>query len=144
MAPFFINSFWFFWKINFNIAKKLKFGSTLEELTIASIFGFSVFLSIIFASILLFFQVEKLCNLDSKVLSFLFFFLVSAVQLKYMFSKNQNFLKFSFLKVSFKELLIYFLLWFVVLCLLGFSMIFDYFNGNFSLFIEYLKSMVNQ
>jgi len=135
---------WFFWKINYNIAKKLRFGSTLEELTIISVFGFSVFLSIIFASVLLFFQVEKHYHIDSKIISLLFFFLVSAVQLKFMFGKKQNFLNFSSLKVNFKEFFVYYLLWIIILILLGFAMIYDSFDGNLSSFLEYLKYMRNQ
>ncbi len=136
--------FWFFWKVNFNFAKKLRFGSTLEELTIISVFGLSVFFSIFFASILLFLEIEKKFAIDTKIVSLIFFIIVSAIQLKFFFGKGKNFIKFQNCLMHFKEVVFFCLLWLIALIVLASAMIYDYFNGNWFLFLNYLKNMNTQ
>lgn len=131
--------FWFFWKVSYNFAKKLRLGSTLEELVILSVFGLSVFFSIFFASILLFLQIEKKFGLDTKIISLFFFIIISAIQLKFFFGKSKNLVNFQNCIVQFKDVVFFFFLWLFALIVLAVAMIYDYFSGNWFLLFDYLK-----
>lgn len=139
MVNFLRKIFWYFWERNYFIAKKFKLGSSTEEFSIISIFLSSLIFSIANACVLFFFQVERKYSIDIKILSLIFFVSISISQLLYLFNSQKRYLQLNQSDSSTFSILIYFIICLLIFILLGMSMIYDYFQGDFDLFLRYIK-----
>ncbi len=139
MLNFLKKVIWYFWKKNYTIAKKLKLGSSIEEFAIISIFLSSLIFTIANACFLFFFQVESKYSIDIKIVSLIFFASISISQLLYLFNPQKRYLQLNQSDYSPFSILIYFIICLFILILLGMSMIYDYFQGDFDLFLRYIK-----
>lgn len=138
-AKFLTNLLWKIWKINFDFARKIKLGSSSEEYAVASIFLSTIFFSVAFACILFFLRIESKYSLDIKIISLVIFLIISATQILYFFNQKKRFLLLSDSKFTFASYILFIVIWLLLLIALGISMIYQYFEGNFSLFLKYIK-----
>ncbi|MGB9770894.1 MAG: hypothetical protein ACPLX7_02825 [Candidatus Kapaibacteriota bacterium] len=139
MANLFSKAIWNLWQVHFYCAKKLKLGNSTEEFALASVFISTIFFSIAFASVLLLLRIEAKYSIDTKIVSMFFFLAISALQILVLFNQKKNFSKMEIPKIPFKKILISVVIWFFLLLLLGFSMAYDFFDGNLFTLFYYLK-----
>jgi hypothetical protein len=65
--------------------------------------------------------------------------IISATQILYFFNQKKRFLLLSDSKFTFASYILFIVIWLLLLIALGISMIYQYFEGNFSLFLKYIK-----
>lgn len=139
MANAFSKITWNIWKFHFFIAKKLKLGNSNEEFAVASVFLTAILFSIFFASMMFFLRTESRFAIDNKILTFLFFLLISGVQILYLFNSKKNFKKMVQTEFSFLKIIFFSFIWFLIILIFTFSMIYDFFDGNLNTFFYYLQ-----
>ncbi|ROL56740.1 hypothetical protein D9V84_06865 [Bacteroidetes/Chlorobi group bacterium Naka2016] len=136
----FVSKFvWAIWKNHYALAKKIKLGNSVEEFSIVSIFLTTVFYTLGISSLFFFFRFEAKYSLDTKILGLLLFFIISGVQILYLFNRKKNYLKLENGNFSFRQIILIFLLWVLIFLILGLAMIYDFFDGNINTLIYYLK-----
>ncbi|MCX7880715.1 MAG: hypothetical protein N2517_08645 [Ignavibacteria bacterium] len=125
---------------NYFFIQKFRLARTSEELAILSVFVLSFFFSCLFASLLLFAQVESLLKLDIEILVLIFYLLISSFLLKVVFQKRAYLKYFSNLSFSRTHQFCFTLVWLVMFLVLGIALAYDFTKGDFSILIEYLKA----
>lgn len=138
MFSFLKKFIFFFWEINYFIAIKAKIGNSKEDNVFFSIFITSLFFTFAISPLFFFFQIEKLYGFDVKIISVLLFLIYSGIQLNFLFNRKKRYLELKQNYYSASSLFLYFLTWLFILLFLGISMIYDFFDGNFYSFINFI------
>lgn len=138
MFSFLKKFIFYFWEINYFIAIKAKIGNSKEDNVFFSIFITSLFFTFAISPLFFFLQIEKQYGLDVKIISVLLFLIYSGIQLNFLFNRKKRYLELKQNYYSASSLFLYFLTWLFILLFLGISMIYDFFDGNFNSFINFI------